>query len=190
VANTALDEAVEEWRDIKEATGRVQRREARARAIANTATGPANVPLAVSMEPEDMLALIADPVVAPDGTTYNRPEPGTQVVRPMIPNNAVLDAKIDWMARRQSGALASETYVCALTGAWMIDPVVTADGDSYEREAIEAHFVAQRAAAAPGGVTSPVTGRTLRNDTLIPNVLLRSIIAAVRAPRTAKKRFV
>ena len=70
----------------------------------------------------------------------------------------------------------------------MADPVVASDGFTYEREAIEAHFAAQRAAGAAAPVTSPITGRRLQNDALIPNVLLRTIIAAVRALPAVSRR--
>jgi hypothetical protein len=222
VANTALDHAVDEWRDIKEATERVQRREAREHAIESRAERAESAAVAtkaqeaqaaqgaqaaqeaqgaaVAMEPKDvfaMFAMIADPIVAPDGTTHNRPPSGERPagwprsLARMVPNNAVLDAKRDWIEWRshgQSGSLASATCVCPITGAWMVDPVVTADGDSYEREAIEAHFAAQRAAGAAAPVTSPITGRRLQNDALIPNVLLRTIIAAVRALPAVSRR--
>lgn len=51
----------------------------------------------------------------------------------------------------------------------MIDPVVSADGQSYERLAIEAWFAA-------GETTSPVTGRPLPCQQLLPNHSLRSVI--------------
>lgn len=43
----------------------------------------------------------------------------------------------------------------------MVDPVITADGYSYEREAIEQHLKTQN--------TSPKTGAPLPNTNLIPN---------------------
>merc|ERR1719326_1055725 len=51
----------------------------------------------------------------------------------------------------------------------MIDPVVSADGQSYERLAIEAWFAA-------GETTSPATGRPLPHQQLLPNHSLRSVI--------------
>lgn len=52
----------------------------------------------------------------------------------------------------------------------MRDPVLAADGQSYERMAIEAWLAA-------GRDTSPVTGAPLAHSNLIPNHALRSLLA-------------
>lgn len=49
----------------------------------------------------------------------------------------------------------------------MEDPVIAADGHTYERDAM------QKWLAEHG--TSPVTGHTLEHSMLIPNMILRSI---------------
>jgi len=59
-------------------------------------------------------------------------------------------------------------YMCPLTKQIMSDPVIAADGFTYEREAIEQWFRSQN--------TSPQTNLELPNTHLIPNHSLRSII--------------
>ena len=49
----------------------------------------------------------------------------------------------------------------------MIDPVVTADGQTYEREAIEQWFSRK--------ATSPLTGQPLQSTMLVPNAMARSL---------------
>ena len=51
----------------------------------------------------------------------------------------------------------------------MIDPVITYDGQTYERRAIEHWF-------RIGKSTSPLTGLPLQSRSLIPNIILSSII--------------
>lgn len=73
---------------------------------------------------------------------------------------------------------ASENFICPITQAEMVDPVICADGITYERAAIEAWF-------ARGNTTSPMTRQALAHMTLIPNLALRNTIEALRsAPGT------
>lgn len=73
---------------------------------------------------------------------------------------------------------ASENFICPITQAEMVDPVICADGITYERAAIEAWF-------AKGHVTSPMTRQNLAHMTLIPNLALRNTIEAMRAGSTS-----
>ena len=50
----------------------------------------------------------------------------------------------------------------------MVDPVIAADGFSYERSAIERWFRAKR--------TSPQTNAPLASTALVPNIALRGLI--------------
>ena len=61
-------------------------------------------------------------------------------------------------------------YVCPITAEIMTDPVCTADGFTYEREAISEWLHTKD--------TSPVTGATLESKTLIPNHLVRCLLRA------------
>ncbi|EFJ50679.1 hypothetical protein VOLCADRAFT_48964, partial [Volvox carteri f. nagariensis] len=65
-----------------------------------------------------------------------------------------------------------EELLCPITTDLMEDPVVAADGHSYERDAIARWF-----AGRPGRPTSPLTGAVLPHTGLTPNYALRKIIA-------------
>ena len=62
-----------------------------------------------------------------------------------------------------------ESFICPITSEIMADPVSTADGFSYEREAILEWF-------AGGNNTSPITGAPLGHQHVVPNHALRSAI--------------
>ena len=72
---------------------------------------------------------------------------------------------------RALGALGDEC-TCPITMQPMTDPVVAADGHSYDRAAIEGWF-------RSGHRTSPMTGQTLRSQALIPNHRLRQMIESI-----------
>jgi len=65
--------------------------------------------------------------------------------------------------------------LCPITYEPFSDPVVCADGHTYERAAIE-HWLVQRQ-------TSPMTGQVLRHSGMIPNVLMRSLVQELRGTR-------
>eukprot|EP00747_Dinoflagellata_sp_TGD_P072734 gnl/TRDRNA2_/TRDRNA2_157607_c0_seq1.p1 gnl/TRDRNA2_/TRDRNA2_157607_c0~~gnl/TRDRNA2_/TRDRNA2_157607_c0_seq1.p1 ORF type:complete len:365 (+),score=36.42 gnl/TRDRNA2_/TRDRNA2_157607_c0_seq1:161-1255(+) len=67
-----------------------------------------------------------------------------------------------------------KSCLCALTQEVMEDPVVCADGTSYEREYIEHWF-------ARGHITSPQTNLNLPHRTLIPNHSLRGVIEELKS---------
>jgi len=61
----------------------------------------------------------------------------------------------------------------AVTFLWqvlLVDPVVAADGHTYERSAAELWLHTQ--------VTSPVTGALLPHTRLVPNVIIKGAIAS------------
>jgi hypothetical protein len=62
---------------------------------------------------------------------------------------------------------------CSITCELMRDPVIAADGNTYERAAIEQWL-------STGAGTSPTTNEPLDNLTLIPNHMARRLIAALR----------
>jgi chromosome segregation ATPase len=64
-----------------------------------------------------------------------------------------------------------EEFLCPITHELMIDPVLTLDGQTYEREAISNWF--QRRTTS---VSSPITGAILSSNLLIPNYALRNAI--------------
>ena len=60
-------------------------------------------------------------------------------------------------------------FLCPITYGVMVDPVMAADGTTFDRFAIEAWFV-------KGKDTNPLTGEKLANTNLIPNKILKSQI--------------
>ncbi|UYV62994.1 WDSUB1 [Cordylochernes scorpioides] len=62
-----------------------------------------------------------------------------------------------------------EEFLCPITHEAMVDPVVAADGYSYEKEAIQSWLT-------DGRRTSPMTNQTLPHVTLVPNHALRLLI--------------
>ena len=66
-------------------------------------------------------------------------------------------------------------FVCPITLAGLVDPVVAADGHTYEREAILRWF--------RSNATSPKTREPLRARAVVPNHAVRTQIAAWREAR-------
>ena len=71
-----------------------------------------------------------------------------------------------------------ETFLCPITQEIMLDPVIAADGYTYERRAIESWL--------KGKMTSPMTNQQLSHKQLIPNNVLRSRILECH-PHLAKR---
>tara|TARA_B100000900_G_scaffold392595_1_gene388239 strand:- start:1675 stop:2307 length:633 start_codon:yes stop_codon:yes gene_type:complete len=68
-----------------------------------------------------------------------------------------------------------ERFKCPITQRLIKDPVITCDGHTYEREAIEEWFVTHD--------TSPLTGAALRNKSLVPNYAVRKAIEVYVPPK-------
>eukprot|EP00854_Cymbomonas_tetramitiformis_P005035 gene5035-6136_t len=66
----------------------------------------------------------------------------------------------------------SQDLLCPITQDVMEDPVIADDGYTYERSAIEHWFARCR-----GHPTSPMTNEQLRSNNLIPNRIVKSMIA-------------
>ena len=64
-----------------------------------------------------------------------------------------------------------EELRCPILHELMRDPVFTADGQTYERAAIERWL--------DGDTTSPLTGERLRHKELTPNILVRGLCRKV-----------
>ena len=80
-------------------------------------------------------------------------------------------------ALKQRSEAFSELFVCPITHEPMQDPVSAADGQTYERRAIEEWL---RKGDFKGGVpTSPLTGEPLKDKTLRPNFLARALRAGI-----------
>jgi hypothetical protein len=91
------------------------------------------------------------------------------------PEEAPAPAPEESMSRAEpaaAGAVASfvlDSFQCPLTMEVMRDPVMTVDGQTYERMEIEKWF-------ALGNRTSPLTGEELPSTNLLPNIALRQAI--------------
>jgi large subunit ribosomal protein L40e len=92
------------------------------------------------------------------------------------PEEAPAPAPAESMSRAESaaaaGAVASfvlDSFQCPLTMEVMGDPVMTVDGQTYERVEIDKR-------SALGNRTSPLTGEELPSTNLFPNIALRKII--------------
>ncbi|KAH8092957.1 hypothetical protein JL720_5127 [Aureococcus anophagefferens] len=70
-----------------------------------------------------------------------------------------------------------DAYTCPITRELMREPVVCADGHTYEKAAIEAWFLEDKS-------TSPKTGLALDSKHLVPNFAIRSAIDELREPRS------
>lgn len=64
----------------------------------------------------------------------------------------------------------SGSFLCPILHTRMVDPVCTADGHTFEREAIEKWLSLND--------TSPLTGLRLPSKSLVPNHLLRQMLQA------------
>ena len=73
----------------------------------------------------------------------------------------------------QQAAAVVSSFVCPITQAVMEDPVMTADGHTYERAAIEQWLASHN--------TSPLTGLPLSTHELVPNEQLARHIQAAAA---------
>ncbi|XP_072253228.1 WD repeat, SAM and U-box domain-containing protein 1-like isoform X2 [Leuresthes tenuis] len=77
--------------------------------------------------------------------------------------------KIEALKAAQSGAEAPDEFLCPVTRELMKDPVIAADGYSYEREAIESWIRGKNK-------TSPMTNLLLQTTLLTPNRSLKMAI--------------
>jgi len=74
-----------------------------------------------------------------------------------------------------------DSFICPISQEIIEDPVVAADGFTYERNCIEYWF-------KHGKLTSPMTGARLFNHSLIPNIILRNIIREKKKNYTKFKK--
>lgn len=67
-----------------------------------------------------------------------------------------------------------QEILCPISHAPMRDPVVIADGNTYERSAIQQWFQTRREGSLP--LTSPLNGNSLPNDSIVSNLAVRKTI--------------
>ena len=63
-------------------------------------------------------------------------------------------------------------FICSITHEIMIDPVISSDGHTYERSAIEKWL--------NNNEQSPMTREIITRNSLVPNIALRNIIKQLR----------
>merc|ERR1711964_519514 len=101
-----------------------------------------------------------------------------QVCHIMSENLVLSEVAAPTKQRAQAEVEEPNDFRCPIIRDLMTNPVVTADGQSYERAAIEEWLQAHN--------TSPMTNLPLANETLIPNIQLRCTIEAWKARRDAQ----
>lgn len=72
------------------------------------------------------------------------------------------------------------SFICPITRSIFYNPVITSDGHTYERYAIEEWFKYNN--------TSPNTNKKLDNLVLIPNIVLRQSIIEYKEKITRNKK--
>lgn len=77
--------------------------------------------------------------------------------------------KIEALKAEQSGSEAPDEFLCPITRELMKDPVIAADGYSYERQSIESWIRGKNK-------TSPMTNLPLQTTLLTPNRSLKTAI--------------
>jgi hypothetical protein len=82
---------------------------------------------------------------------------------------AAIDAEMTYRAIAETVLKEHPDFACPISHALMRDPVVAADGHSYERWEIESHF-------SCGSRKSPIDGDNLSGTALIPNRNLKKEI--------------
>ena len=108
-------------------------------------------------DPETAPPAAADPETAPPAAPPDASPP--EGLSPTSP--AVVSRASDEPASPGAAARVPEQYVCRISNEVMRDPVVLADGYSYERRAAEAWLAAR--------ATSPATNRPLDHARATPN---------------------
>lgn len=112
-------------------------------------------------------------------TSHFTPLPSSAVVTTATPYNPPSPTP----ATLSATAACPPELICPLTQRIMSDPVICADGYTYERAAIEQHFRSQQELLAQVGVTgadarfaSPTTKERLESTALIPNRSLAALL--------------
>jgi hypothetical protein len=93
---------------------------------------------------------------------------------------------LDRRKAEEAVAEGQNTFRCPIGLGLMRDPVVAADGHSYERKNIEAWFKSSQFEYHP--VKSPMTNDQLNDTTLLPNHALKSVLQEAVDDKIASMR--
>ena len=135
------------------------------------------VPVADATRLEAALAAARGPTAAEESKSSPPPPPGKVLVDEILEDTAAHVAELETAHQAELKRLKAvlkergvpDGYLCPISLEVMEDPVIAADGHSYERSDIELWF-------ARGNDTSPKTGGALPHQFLTPNHNLRSAI--------------
>ena len=138
------------------------------------------VPVADATRLEAALAAARGPTAAEESKSSLPPPPGKVLVDEILDDAAARAAALETSLTAHQEELkrlkavlhergVPDGYVCPITVEVMEDPCIAADGNSYERRAIQAWF-------DRGKRTSPKTNEELPHTFLVPNNNLKSAI--------------
>ena len=80
--------------------------------------------------------------------------------------------KINEQLEKNNNENINYNFICSITHEIMIDPVISSDGHTYERSAIEKWL--------NNNDQSPITRQIITRDSLVPNIALRDIIKQLK----------
>lgn len=81
----------------------------------------------------------------------------------------IVKIKINKQLEKNNNQNIDYNFICSITHEIMIDPVITSDGHTYERSAIEKWLNYNN--------HSPMTREIITKDSIVPNIALRDIIS-------------
>jgi len=81
----------------------------------------------------------------------------------------IVKIKINKQLEKNNNQNIDYNFICSITHEIMIDPVITSDGHTYERSAIEKWLNYNN--------HSPMTREIITRDSIVPNIALRDIIS-------------
>jgi hypothetical protein len=81
----------------------------------------------------------------------------------------IVKIKINKQLEKNNNQNIDYNFICSITHEIMIDPVITSDGHTYERSAIEKWLNYNN--------YSPMTREIITKDSIVPNIALRDIIS-------------
>ena len=81
----------------------------------------------------------------------------------------IVKIKINKQLEKNNNKNIDYNFICSITHEIMTDPVITSDGHTYERSAIEKWLNYNN--------HSPLTREIITRDSLVPNIALRDIIS-------------
>jgi hypothetical protein len=128
------------------------------------------------------LATVAEHVFTP-GRLLSAASIDDAIGRPL--REALSDALLPGVRHLRLSSLQDDPpaeLACVISLEVMVDPVIAADGKSYERASIEAYWKQQG-----GKPISPVTREVLPTSNLVPNINLRSICHEYRQRHARSK---